>query len=165
MHRQQLHLALRAALLSRNGLQIRTQLDTWGLANFSSAVAACSPRVAAEPKLQDKTVLCVGGRSGNVTDYRSIIERIGGRFVHHDGGLEDNLGQLDANLAAADLVICQTGCISHKAYWRVKDHCKRTGKRCVFVDNPSVSALARTLFPRLEENEAAKNATEDANPH
>ena len=124
-----------------------------------------SPRVAAEPKLQDKTVLCVGGRSGNVTDYRSIIERIGGRFVHHDGGLEDNLGQLDANLAAADLVICQTGCISHKAYWRVKDHCKRTGKRCVFVDNPSVSALARTLFPRLEENEAAKNATEDANPH
>lgn len=124
-----------------------------------------SPHVAAEPQLQDKTILCVGGRSGNVTDYRSIIERIGGRFVHHDGGLEDNLGQLDANLAAADLVICQTGCISHKAYWRVKDHCKRTGKRCVFVDNPSVSALARTLFPRLEENEAAKNATEDANPH
>ena len=48
MHRQQLHLALRAALLSRNGLQIRAQLDTWGLANFSSAVAACSPRVAAD---------------------------------------------------------------------------------------------------------------------
>ena len=45
----------------------------------------------------------------------------------------------------ADLVICQTGCISHSAYWRVKDHCKRHGKRCVFVDNPSVSSLVRGL--------------------
>jgi hypothetical protein len=49
-------------------------------------------------------------------------------------------------LAAADLVICQTGCISHDAYWRVKDHCKRTGKRCVFVENPSRSGLQRALL-------------------
>jgi len=27
----------------------------------------------------------------------------------------------------------------------VKEYCKRTGKRCVFVDNPSVSGLARGL--------------------
>jgi len=27
----------------------------------------------------------------------------------------------------------------------VKDHCKRTGKRCIFVDNPSVSSLVRGL--------------------
>jgi len=42
-------------------------------------------------------------------------------------------------------VICQTGCVSHGAYWRVKDHCKRTGKRCVFVEKPSVSSMARCL--------------------
>ncbi|MFZ6743513.1 DUF2325 domain-containing protein [Undibacterium sp. JH2W] len=95
--------------------------------------------------LKQKTVLCVGGRSGNVPTYRDLIERIGGRFAHHDGGLEDNQSLLDASLAAADLVICQTGCISHTAYWRVKDFCKRTGKRCVFVENPSVSSLARGL--------------------
>ena len=65
--------------------------------------------------------------------------------AHHDVGLEDSSSQFDASLAAADLVICQTGCISHSAYWRVKDHCKRHGKRCVFVDNPSVSSLARGL--------------------
>ncbi|MEK9804292.1 MAG: DUF2325 domain-containing protein, partial [Curvibacter sp.] len=51
----------------------------------------------------------------------------------------------DVTLAAADLVICQSGCISHNAYWRVKDHCKRTGKRCVFLDTPSRSALERAL--------------------
>lgn len=95
--------------------------------------------------LKQKTVLCVGGRSGSIANYRDLVERVGGRFAHHDGGLEDNQSVLDASLAAADLVICQTGCISHNAYWKVKDFCKRTGKRCVFVENPSASSLARGL--------------------
>jgi hypothetical protein len=95
--------------------------------------------------LEQKIVLCVGGRSGSIANYRDIVERVGGRFAHHDGGVEDKPGILDASLAAADLVICQTGCISHNAYWKVKDFCKRTGKRCVFVENPSTSSLARGL--------------------
>lgn len=110
--------------------------------------AAVAPAVATFPVtvyLRGQTVLCVGGRSGNVAEYRGVVEQVGARFAHHDGGMEDNVGQLDASLAAADMVICQTGCISHNAYWRVKDHCKRMGKRCVFVDNPSVSSLSRGL--------------------
>lgn len=95
--------------------------------------------------LNQKTVLCVGGRSGSIANYRDLIERVGGRFAHHDGGLEEGQSVLDASLAAADLVICQTGCISHNAYWKVKDFCKRTGKHCVFVENPSTSSLARSL--------------------
>lgn len=101
------------------------------------------PSVVVE--LHQKVVLCVGGRSGNISNYRDVVERVGGKFAHHDGGVEDNASVLDANLAAADLVICQTGCISHNAYWRVKDFCKRTGKRCVFVENPSASSLERGL--------------------
>lgn len=95
--------------------------------------------------LKEKTILCVGGRKGNVANYRDVIEKAGGNFTYHDGGLEDNQGALDSVLAAADLVICQTGCTSHNAYWRVKDFCKRTGKKCVFVENPSTSSLTRTL--------------------
>lgn len=95
--------------------------------------------------LNHKVVLCVGGRSGNVASYRDVVERVGGRFAHHDGGLEDAPSVLDASLAAADLVICQSGCISHNAYWRVKDHCKRTGKQCVFIETPSRTALERAL--------------------
>jgi hypothetical protein len=95
--------------------------------------------------LSQRNVLCVGGRSGNVASYRALVEQAGGQFSHHDGGLEDNVARLEASMAQADLVVCQTGCISHSAYWRVKDYCKRTGKRCVFVDNPSVSSLARGL--------------------
>lgn len=96
-------------------------------------------------QLEQKSVLCVGGRSGKIASYKNIIERVGGRFAHHDGGLEDNQHLLETSLAAADLVICQTGCISHNAYWRVKDFCKRTGKQCVFVENPSASSLERGL--------------------
>ncbi|RQO55992.1 DUF2325 domain-containing protein [Paucibacter sp. KBW04] len=98
-----------------------------------------------DPTLQQRAVLCVGGRPASVPIYQRVIEQTGGRFLHHDGGEEDNPARLDATLAAADLVICQTGCVSHNAYWRVKDHCKRTGKQCVFVETPSLSALKKAL--------------------
>ena len=108
--------------------------------------AAAAPSIpAATVPLQERSVLCVGGRTASVPAYRALIERAGARFLHHDGGEEDSTSRLDATLAAADLVICQTGCISHGAYWRVKDHCRRTGKRCVFVEQPSASSLQRAL--------------------
>ncbi|MFJ3057010.1 DUF2325 domain-containing protein [Herbaspirillum sp. NPDC087042] len=50
---------------------------------------------------------------------------------------EPGLSELEASVAAADLVICQTGCLSHGAYWRVQDQCKRTGKTCMLVEQPA----------------------------
>jgi hypothetical protein len=100
----------------------------------------------AEPiKLERRVVLCVGGRGGSVPQYRQAVEGCGAQFLHHDGGSEHKHAQLEPQLAAADLVICQTACISHDAYWRVKNHCKRHGKRCVFVETPSRSAFERAL--------------------
>jgi hypothetical protein len=96
-------------------------------------------------KLEHRVVLCVGGRGGSVPQYRQAVEGWGAQFLHHDGGSEHKPAQLEPQLAAADLVICQTGCVSHDAYWRVKDHCKRHGKRCVFVETPSRSAFERAL--------------------
>jgi hypothetical protein len=117
------------------------QRDAAALGSADSADAATQPA-----RLNEQAVLCVGGRPASVPIYRQLIEGTGGRFLHHDGGDEDNPAKLDATLAAADLVICQTGCISHDAYWRVKDHCKRTGKRCVFVESPSSAGLKRALL-------------------
>ena len=102
--------------------------------------------------LNGKCILCVGGRSGSVDAYRQIVELRGGRFLHHDGGLEENLHRIDAALSAADLVICQAGCISHNAYWRVKEQCKRTGKQCVFVKGSGTSSFDRIVN---EVNESA----------
>jgi len=117
---------------------------------------------APEIALQGQRILCVGGRESAVGIYREIVEQAGGHLLHHDGGIKDRLVQLDAILRATDLVICQTGCISHNAYWRVKDHCKRTGKRCAFVEAPSTTGLARGLRNLLsdslvEEQEDSQN--------
>ncbi len=95
--------------------------------------------------LGGKCVLCVGGRSGAVHSYRSVVEQSGGRFMHHDGGLEESLHRIDSALAAADIVICQAGCISHNAYWRVKDLCKRSGKPCMFVKSGGVSSFGKVV--------------------
>ncbi|OWQ93958.1 hypothetical protein CDN99_03985 [Roseateles aquatilis] len=116
-------------------------------AQWATQMASTQPPApeAAMPSLDERSVLCVGGRPAVVPIYRQLIERTGGRFLHHDGGEEDAVAKLDASLAAADLVICQTGCISHDAYWRVKDHCKRHNKKCVYIESPSASGLRRAL--------------------
>lgn len=57
-----------------------------------------------------------------------------------DAGASD-LADLEGSLEAADLVICQTGCLSHGAYWRVQDHCRRTGKTCVLVEQSSAASI------------------------
>lgn len=119
--------------------QLQTRLGELPLPQRSA------PQTSGRPDLEQRAVLCVGGRTASVPIYRQVIEHTGARFLHHDGGTQDNSSQLDATLAAADLVICQSGCISHNAYWRVKDHCKRTGKQCVFIETPSRSALERAL--------------------
>ncbi|CAN5579953.1 DUF2325 domain-containing protein [soil metagenome] len=117
----------------------------------ASAAAADEAADLAEASIPDtlplgaRSILCVGGRNSQVPIFRDLVERRGGRFAHHDGGIEDNPHRLDASLAAADLVICQTGCLSHNAYWLVKDHCKRTGKRCVYLESPSVAGFVRGL--------------------
>ncbi len=51
--------------------------------------------------------------------------------------------KLEDSLVAADLVICQTGCLSHGEYWRVQDHCRRTGKTCVLVEQPDAVRIVR----------------------
>jgi len=143
--RQQELEAHNADLRRRLAMAERTAIERAGMERSTPEVTALQEVQAVVVQLHQKVVLCVGGRSGNIANYRDVVERVGGKFAHHDGGVEDNASVLDANLAAADLVICQTGCISHNAYWRVKDFCKRTGKRCVFVENPSASSLERGL--------------------
>ena len=140
---QSLRLAREDAELERRRAAALTE-ECRRLAHRQTAAAA--PPITEEvPDLRAQAVLCVGGRAASIPIYRQLVERSGGRFMHHDGGEEHNPNLLDSNLSAADLVICQTGCVSHDAYWRVKDHCKRTGKRCVFTDSPSMTGLKRAL--------------------
>ncbi|MNK93221.1 hypothetical protein D3C87_1133710 [compost metagenome] len=109
------------------------------------------PAVAAIA-LREKSVLCVGEDAMALMLTRKVVEMAGGRYLGHSGGEDANGDTLEASLVAADLVICQTGCVSHGAYWRVKDHCTRTGKQCVLVDKPE--ALTALRLERQTEHNA-----------
>lgn len=110
-----------------------------------SGSSGCGRACPAEVRLTNRCVLCIGGRANLVDGYRRLVEAQGGRFLHHDGGLEESLHRIDAAVATADAVICQSGCVSHAAYWRLKEACKKLDKPCVFVKSPGVGSFARGL--------------------
>lgn len=56
---------------------------------------------------------------------------------------DEDEAALEERLVEADLVICQTGCLSHKAYWRMQDHCRRHNKPCVLVEQPEAIRVIR----------------------
>lgn len=110
-----------------------------------SGPAGCGRTCPAEARLAGRCVLCIGGRTNLVDGYRRLVETQGGRFLHHDGGQEESLHRIDAAIAGADAVVCQSGCVSHAAYWRLKEACKKLGKPCVFLKSPGVGSFARGL--------------------
>ena len=116
-----------------------------GSSDDISGAGACGRACPADTALAGRCVLCIGGRTGMVDGYRRLVEHRGGRFAHHDGGQEESLHRIDAAVAAADAVVCQAGCVSHAAYFRLKEACKKLGKPCVFVQSPGVGSFARGL--------------------
>ncbi len=76
------------------------------------------------PALNGKRILCVGGRSNLVQFYRALVERRGGEFLHHDGGLEEYLDTVTRALSTVDAVVCPIDCVSHAACLKVKRACK-----------------------------------------
>jgi len=125
---------MRERLAWQDGISQARAKSTAPLAD-TSAVRASGTAVAAVA-LREKSVLCVGEDAMALMLTRKVVEMAGGRYLGHSGGDDNDGATLEASLVEADLVICQTGCVSHGAYWRVKDHCTRTGKQCVLVDKP-----------------------------
>lgn len=100
-------------------------------------------------------MLCVGGLTGARNHYRAEIETRAGRFIHHDGGREDNLHRLTPMLATADIVICASGNISHNAYHLVKSTCKKLGKPCVLVKGTGIASFLDGLGSLAQQHPAA----------
>ena len=77
--------------------------------------------------------------------YRQLAARIGIRLIHHDGGQEEALSRLPEMIQGVDAVLCPTDCISHSAYYQLKQHCKRHGTPCLFFRGAGVSSLAAAM--------------------
>lgn len=127
--------------------------STLGLCRGVGGTSGCGKTCPAEAALAGRCVLCIGGRTGLVDGYRRLVEAGGGKFLHHDGGQEESLHRIDAVVAGADAVVCQSGCVSHAAYWRIKEACKKLGKPCVFLKSPGVTSFARGLADLAGEGE------------
>lgn len=86
-------------------------------------------------------------------------------IMQAEPGVEEDLAGLEASLIAADLVICQTGCLSHGEYWRVQDHCKRTGKACVLTAEPDALRIVRIHKSKTATEHAIGTETWVAQQH
>jgi hypothetical protein len=157
----------RLHLLERENAELRRQRDEL-LAQRNALESLWPAERAAEPnsasarpadcagcsgKLTGHCVLCVGGRTPLLPQYRELARRLGIRLIHHDGGREEALSRLPDLLAASDAVICPTDCVGHMAYHQLKRHCKQAGKPCVLVRNSGLASFAAGLT-RLAEGRA-----------
>ncbi len=97
------------------------------------------------PDLCGKTVLYVGGRQNLIPMYRNIIEKHGGHFLHHDGGLEIARAKLPKMVTSADVVVCPVDCVSHDACNCVKKICKRYRKPYAMMRSSGLSSLTKGL--------------------
>ena len=109
------------------------------------AQQAPEPAEAGGEDLCGRCVLYVGGRDRSAAQFRALVEERNGRFVHHDGGREQDRRQLDALLPGADLVMCPVDCVSHDAAARVKHYCKRHDTCLLFLGRASTSAFQQGL--------------------
>lgn len=97
------------------------------------------------PDLCGKKILYVGGLKKMVPHYQQLVENYGGRFMHHDGGIEVSRNQLPKMLGNADIVFCPVDCVSHDACTCVKKMCKHYQKPFVMMRSSGLSSLAKEL--------------------
>jgi hypothetical protein len=91
--------------------------------------------------LAGSTLLYVGGRPNQVPAFRALIERAGGHFLHHDGGLEQGSALLPGLVARADRVAFPVDCISHLAVAAIKRVCRQAGKPYAPLRTASLACL------------------------
>jgi Uncharacterized protein conserved in bacteria (DUF2325) len=78
---------------------------------------------------------------------------VGVDLLHHDGGVEDQLGLLPGLSSRADLVVFPVDCVSHPAVTAIKAYCRQTGKRYVPMRTSGAASLLTAL--RAHEQVAA----------
>lgn len=100
--------------------------------------------------LAGRVVAYVGGRGRVVPRLRALTERCNGRFVYHDGGLQERAGRIDESLAGSDIVVVPLDCVSHDASRRLKRRCRQQGKTILWLRTASVSAFEGALRQAMQ---------------
>ena len=108
----------------------------------SPAIDLCGRRIA-----------YVGGRVNTVGHFRALVESLNGRFSHHDGGVDDNIGRLGGVLSQADVVLCPVDCVSHGACLKAKTFCKQTAKPFLPLRTAGLSSFVAGLHEAVGQGD------------
>ncbi|HLH87660.1 MAG TPA: DUF2325 domain-containing protein [Xanthobacteraceae bacterium] len=91
------------------------------------------------------TLLYVGGRAHQIPLFKGLVERAGGHFLHHDGGIEHGAALLPAVIGRADCVAFPMDCISHDAVATIKRLSRQSGRPYLPLRTASLACLAASL--------------------
>ncbi len=121
-------------------------------AELQQLSASATGADAARPSallLQSRRVLYVGGRPSSTPAIRDYVQRHGGEFLHHDGGLETRKGLLAALLPRADLVVFPVDCVDHDSVSNLKRLSERHQVPFIALRSASLASFAATLRREL----------------
>jgi cell division protein FtsB len=96
-------------------------------------------------ELSARTILYVGGRPNQIPQLKSLVERTGARFLHHDGGIEHSSSLLPGLISRADVLLFPIDCISHDAVATLKRLCRQLEKPYLPLRTASLATLAWAL--------------------
>jgi len=110
-------------------------------------------------ELDGAQVLYVGGRANQVPQLKAVVERAGGVFLHHDGGIEHSMTLLPGLISRADCAVFPIDCISHDAMGTVKRQCRQSAKPFIPLRTSSLASLLSGLaaLERVPERSLAVN--------
>jgi Uncharacterized protein conserved in bacteria (DUF2325) len=100
---------------------------------------------AGNGRLDDLTILYVGGLAANLPALRDEVEARGATFLHHDGGVEERSGLLAGLVGRCDVSLFPVDCVSHEASLALKRLCGQHGRPFVALRSAGWSSLAVAL--------------------
>jgi hypothetical protein len=101
-------------------------------------------------ELSGRTILYVGGRANQIPQLKTLVERAGARFLHHDGGVEHGATLLPGLISRADHLFFPVDCISHDAVATIKRLCRQAGKGYAPLRTASLACLLAALARTCE---------------
>jgi hypothetical protein len=129
----------------RNELAVvEAQFEAW-LAQGREAPEGSSIADLGNSSLGGVAVLYVGGRAHQVPQLKTAVERAGGVFLYHDGGLEHSSALLPGLISRAVCATLPVDCVSHEAMGVVKRLCRQTGKPFIPLRTSSLASLVAGL--------------------
>jgi hypothetical protein len=131
--------------LERRVHEMREEVDSAELALAQLLRTTEHADEGPSPDLGGLTLLYVGGRAGHVGQLRKLAEQWSAIFLHHDGGIDDRTGLLEAQVACADRTLFPVDSVSHNAVTIVKRVARSMGKPYMVLRSCGVTSFASAL--------------------